>query len=140
MKTKKVNQYICEFCGKRNYAAWAMKRHEKYCTMNPNRECRMCALIGELPESIEKLKSVLPEMKTVENSWGCIDILNEDEIREAVKKLRNKADNCPACVLATIRQKGIYVNVTGFDYKKEIAGFWADYNAEQLKSERYDCY
>ena len=53
MQVVQVNKYICDYCGKKQYASWAMKKHEKHCTMNPNRECRMCDLMGELQEPIE---------------------------------------------------------------------------------------
>ena len=136
MQVKKVNQYICDYCGKRQYAAGAMRKHEKHCTMNPDRECRMCVLVSGAYADLSKMMELLPEMKTQDDNYGGVIVLNEDEIQEAMKKVREECENCPACILAAIRQKGIFVNVTGFDYKKEVASFWGDYN----DSQKPECY
>ncbi len=42
MKTKLKNVYYCDFCKKHSLASWAMKEHEKHCTLNPDRICRVC--------------------------------------------------------------------------------------------------
>ena len=39
------------------------------------------------------------------------------------------------CVFAAIRQKGIYVSVSGFDYNKESATFWGNYNENKLQDD-----
>ena len=40
VKTKKV--FYCEFCKKKSLATHSMLKHEKHCTLNPKRECRLC--------------------------------------------------------------------------------------------------
>ena len=46
-----------------------------------------------------------------------------------LQKLRDITNNCPACILAALRQKGICVPlVEGFDFKGECASVWADIN------------
>ena len=138
MKTRKVTQYICEFCNKRNYQKAAMASHEKYCTMNPERGCRMCDKIGELSEPIpmKELLKILPEpedrKQVLQNLIVGYDssITNLEEIDKAILKLNEKVAGCTACTLAAIRQKGIPVPATSFDYKKETESFWEDYNDE----------
>jgi len=101
MTKKKVWQYKCGYCGKKNYAAGHMKRHEERCTMNPHRFCGMC---GCHPD-IDILITALGEGKTDAD----------------VDRLRGSADRCPLCMLAAIRQSGLQDPViTGVD---ETFGF-----------------
>jgi hypothetical protein len=120
MKVKTVKQYKCDFCGKKNYQAGAMKSHEKHCTMNPERSCRMCDKTGGHGFDVSELLAMLPSPAE--------SIANINEINEAIKKLQVKVEHCPACVLAAIRQKKIPVGATSFNFKKELDNFWADYN------------
>lgn len=42
MLLKKV--YYCDFCKKKGMSAASMSKHEKHCTLNSNRQCRLCIL------------------------------------------------------------------------------------------------
>jgi hypothetical protein len=97
-----------------------MKNHEKNCTANPDRGCGMCKHIGEDP---------MP-MSDLIKSLGIGDAAG-------MKELRELCCNCPACILATIRQSGIMDTSTreieneqgswtSFNYKDEHESFWAD--------------
>ena len=44
MKTLLKKVYYCDFCKKKGMSASAMSVHEKHCTLNPNRQCRLCIL------------------------------------------------------------------------------------------------
>jgi hypothetical protein len=143
MIIKRCNRYYCEFCGKSGGAAWAMKKHEKYCTLNPNRRCRMCELIKqkqsdyvEIIAHIQKTQSgishLCPLGTTPENDAKWEGLL--DYVRE-------KTDNCPACILAAYRQAGVFMaTVTNFDYKKECQEFFAEYNDNQYDECRDSSY
>lgn len=126
---KKVNQYECDFCGKKNYSKGAMNKHEKHCTCNPNRECRMCVeLNGGTTTDLIDLKSLVTE----EIKECCIDICEllfpiEDyeekypkfkKVIEIAEKIFEQSGQCPMCTLATLRQTGIPVHESIFDYKK----------------------
>ena len=131
MKAKKVNQYECDFCGKKKYAAAAMKKHEKHCTMNPERECRMCARVDH-KNDLKKLIAMLPkdEVANDEPIFGFHNehVSNGAEILEAFEKMKEEANNCPACILAVIRQlrSGVFFD---FDYQKSVKEFWAEENS-----------
>ena len=125
MKTKLVTQYKCDFCSKKNYQAGAMRAHEKHCTKNPERSCRMCDKAGGHGFDMSELLAMLPS-PIEQDDYGTI--VNIDEINEAIDSLRDKVEGCPACVMATIRQKGIPVPATNFDFKKELESFWSCYN------------
>ena len=136
MNKKKVWQYKCDFCGKKNYSAGHMKSHEKHCTMNPDRECRMCKLSeapnNDLAELIRYMKdpeyAILPE--DASNGSTHETLKNKEELESYLEGLWEKANFCPACVLAVLRQKKIHPNDIGFDWKKEVAHFWEDHNCE----------
>jgi hypothetical protein len=138
MKVKKVNQYQCDFCGKKNYSAGHMKSHEKHCTMNPERACRMCAVVGVSPSPMTELLAMLPEPEWHPDDLGFETFVNIKEINEAIDALQEKVRDCPACTLAAIRQKGILVPITKFDYTSATKGFWNDFNdAQAEEDERY---
>lgn len=90
MTRKPTWRYKCDHCGKTGYSAGHMARHERGCTLNPERVCGMCkwslvtqAQMGELIAALGK----------------------GDEA--GVRALRDVANNCPACMLAAIRCSGI---------------------------------
>ena len=135
MITKKVKRFYCEHpgCKKSGGAAWSMRYHEARCTANPNRACSMCELCGyDVWESLDALKAVLPDG----HEWGRANSGSRDKGNErrmaieGLNKLR-KMTNCPACILAAIRQRGIASscyrddslsgedNDEGFDWKTE---------------------
>jgi hypothetical protein len=57
-----------------------------------------------------------------------------DEILDAKIKELHKKTNCPACILAVLRQKGIPITATNFDFTKECKSWWIDVN---LKNDRW---
>jgi len=132
MITKKVNRYYCEFCKKANCSAPSISRHEKSCTLNPNRICRMC-LICDLEQSkMSDLMKILPKPVIIDDNLGFQTIVNIKEIEEGMEKLREVTENCPACILATIRQIGIPVPaIQSFSFTEECKSFWADFNQAQ---------
>lgn len=83
MTRKPAWRYKCDFCGKTGYSAGHMRKHEKHCTANDNRECRVCKLM----EGEQK-----PMADLVAAAWSGIDALEK------------AADECPACMLAAIRR------------------------------------
>lgn len=90
MKTKMRPRYYCDHCGKGNGSPSYMRRHESGCTLNPKRVCGMChdGRIGPTKTPAELLA-----------------ILNAD----GFAALREAVGDCPACILATLRQLPDYV-------------------------------
>lgn len=136
MKTKKVNRYYCEYCKKSGCVARWIKKHEERCTLNPNRYCGYCHL-RDLPQpDLKELLAILPD-PTDYKTWD--DYTGEPQgfnaclgtaVGEAMPKLRNAAENCPACIMAALRQKEIPVPIaTDFDFKKECQEIWDEFNA-----------
>jgi len=138
MRKKRVWRYYCDFCKKAGCSSYHMKRHERRCTMNPNRVCGMCEIVGEAQPDLSELIKLLPNPKEYEGTWSMdgdewISYSGLDEaVAAALPALRDAANNCPACILAAIRQAGIPVLVAiGFDVKAEWQKFWDAYNESQ---------
>lgn len=135
MKVKKVNRYYCDFCKKSGCNKCAMEKHERHCTMNPNRRCRMCDAQAESPESMDVLLSILPDPKKYNLDPDDFTEGNRlrDDVVAALPALRDKTLNCPACILAAIRQRGIPIYmVDGFDFKAECEAFFDRIHRESV--------
>ena len=145
MRQKKVWRYYCDFCKKAGCNKYWIVKHESRCTKNPNRTCGYCAL-RELPQP--EMASLLVMLPNPENHQKCdgfgftgLDATFGTAIREALPKLREATENCPACIMAALRQKGIPVPMAeGFNFKKECESIWSDFNAAQRESDEREAY
>lgn len=132
MNRKRVWRYYCDFCGRGGCAARHIAKHERGCTANPNRICGICEAAGDVVQQpMSELVAILMEKIPVD---------------EQMKKLRGATENCPACILAAIRQAGLqgwHEDENGvdpgpqynFDFKKELAAYWAEINAARYEQE-----
>ena len=106
-------RYYCDFCKKSGAAGWAMAQHEKHCTRNPRRVCRMCVIGGKPQQSLAEVIAVL--------RMG------------GLEAARERVHRCPACVLAAILQdrngSAMSVDVYNFDFKAESRAFFNEANA-----------
>ena len=144
MKVRMRKQYYCEFCKKNGGHAGIIRKHEERCTNNPERECGICDMLGNIQTPVKDLLKLIPDPIQRTKKGKFDDIFggeeydwivteNKKEISESLKVLREKTNNCPACILAAIRQK----NICGpesffedFDFKKELGAMWHKYNQE----------
>lgn len=111
MRKRQVWRYYCDFCSKGRCTAKSIADHEPYCTKNPERKCRMCILWGESKqEPIPVLKAAL-------------DI--------SLDELLKVAHNCPACVLAAIRQSDATSDQYEWSYSEACERFWRELKVEQ---------
>jgi hypothetical protein len=88
------------------------------------------ALVALLPDSTDFWK----EQKDRENMWDYCPA--EDALKEAaigaLPALRQAAGDCPACIMAALRQAKIPVPmVDGFSFKKEMEEIWSCINEAQ---------
>lgn len=51
-KIKTFQRYHCDFC-KKTGTAWVIRRHERICYLNPNRDCDTCDSTGVIEEHFE---------------------------------------------------------------------------------------
>lgn len=141
MKAKLKWRYYCEYCKKSGGSSYHIEHHEKHCTMNPNRICGMCGRFGNVDELIATLPSAeqCRETRTfgeiLESNESCTEIA----INKIMPQLREVTNNCPACILATLRQaKTILPDIcipaiSSFNFTEECKKWWGDRNEE-----RYD--
>lgn len=136
MKRKQVWRYYCDYCKKSSGSGSAMDIHEKHCTMNPGRDCRMCAAAERAYG--DPSQHPTPELVAALGDGG----------KAGMAALRDLASNCPACILAAIRQSELREKDDwhrgddeggwwSFDFKKEAESFWADYNKERQGNESW---
>lgn len=136
MKRKQVWRYYCDFCKKANCSSFSISKHERGCTANPDRKCRVCPIIASgygddlLPLSLPELISMLSEVGEDE-SRAMLDEGNGCGTRawKLLARLRNASHGCPACILAAIRQSPASIsNYLAFDFKAEMKAFWEEHN------------
>jgi len=141
MKIIKKNRYYCEYCKKSGGAAGAIKKHEKRCTLNPNRHCGYCDLLENPQPNLKEFIAILPnpDEYKVEEYEGFYFRGLEEAVDAVLPKLREACNECPACIMAALRQKGIPVPVAkNFDFEKECQSIWGEFNSskreEQMRS------
>jgi hypothetical protein len=135
MRTKKVNRYWCDFCNKAGLQSRAIVKHEAHCTLNPARDCRVCGLMGgSVKVGVERmagLVAILPGYVEYNgDGWGnptAEYVAFCKALPEAIPALRAATNNCPACIMAALRQAKIPVPMVGeFDFKAEMQTVLAD--------------
>lgn len=132
MKKRQVWRYACEFCKKSGCSAHHIATHERSCTANPQRICEMHKHCEEPQRPIVELIAAL---RSHEQEDGL-------DYTRGLADLRTLASDCPACILAAIRQSVVQKQTNpgsefgenvrvDFDFKKELAEFWRDVNDSQ---------
>lgn len=135
MRTKMVKRHWCDFCNKAMFQAHAMDRHEKHCTLNPQRECRVCKALedgqdsGFNPVPLAQLVAMLPAMPCMFPN-GLEHGEYFAKLESAIKDVRAASGNCPACIMAALRQAKIPVPlvVEWFDFTAEMKEIWRNVN------------
>jgi hypothetical protein len=85
MRTAMRPRYYCDHCNKGNGSPSAMRRHERGCTLNPQRVCGMCAKLAADggPEPAPPREELLRLLDG-----------------EGFKAMCAAANDCPACILS----------------------------------------
>jgi len=135
MRSKQVTRYWCDFCNKAGLSKHAMANHEKRCTKNIDRECRVCVFVNgggnSDRERMQKLIDLLPE--PIEHNYDNPSkwVAYQSELAIAMVSVRLHADNCPACILAALRQKGVdRFEVADFSFDEEMKAVFKMVNEE----------
>lgn len=122
-------RYYCDHCKKGGGTKFHMAKHERGCTLNPDRQCGVCEKIGLSAAPLSELIAFVTSVAathidtTPDVQYASID-------SAALKTLRERADNCPTCILAALRQAEAFADPGDFDFKKELKSIWADYDGE----------
>ena len=130
MKTKMRPRYYCDHCNKGNGSPSAMRRHERGCTLNPQRICGMCSFAAREggPEPAPPLHLLVEALDA-----------------EGFKAMCELANDCPACILSVLRTKNGFDPETGpyvagpedgresWGYQKAKAEWWSNWNSAQAE-------
>lgn len=134
MRERTVKRYYCDFCKKAGLSKFYMQRHEDHCTMNPNRGCRMCVFVnGGNGTPIAEMLALLPDPITTSSLCELDSEYQKfaETVNASLAPIRLITDNCPACIMAAYRQKGIPIPMLNeFDFKKESAEVFSHHNQE----------
>ena len=105
-----------------------MERHENHCTMNPNRDCDMCGYADSSSIDLRALSRMVKGRVIVSNTEQSFESYSIDGSETDVINEIRKATDCPACILAVIRQSEYPFMFGSFDYKKEREELWKNHN------------
>ena len=129
MRKVKRWRYYCDFCKKAGGSGGHIATHEKHCTKNPDRDCRLECDTIDLPDLIEKYRK---QLITKVDSLGFVDVVEMPDIKD----IKNDTGNCPNCTLTILRCADLISSYRGnFDYKKELEGWWAEVNESERESD-----
>ena len=102
----------CEHCGKKCYTKTNGAKHERGCTMNPNRPWGLCGWCGD--SNYGAGTRVSPPLAKAEIP---IDLhFSPEAFPECLKRVTEHYEGCPACILAEIRQAGMTSTECNFDF------------------------
>ncbi len=110
--------------------------------MNPNRECGVCKMVVDGRDSdfeqkpLSELVAMLPVPVPVPGEFGGLDFQKgfEDSVNAAIPALRKAAGNCPACMMAALRQAKIPVPIArDFNFTEEMKSIWSDINSARAE-------
>ena len=80
-------------------------------------------------KSLTELMELLPNPVPTEGTFNGFQEGFEQELKAAIPKLREAAGECPACMMAALRQKKIPVPMAeDFSFTEMMKEIWADIN------------
>lgn len=121
MEVRKINVYYCDFCGAHRLSKRGIEFHEKHCTKNANRECRLCFDYDSQPDYHELVAEV---RETPHES------LMHSDTRDAMwDYLKAACNDCPGCIMTVLRLSGRHdIRPDGWDWdaecKKRVGEQW----------------
>lgn len=92
----------------------------------------MCAMFDLEQPAIKDLLKILPNQKKFcYEQDGTKQYFSTFwvQVEKAMPALREKTNNCPACIMAALRQKGIPVPIAeSFNFTEECSIWWSIFN------------
>lgn len=136
MITKNIKMHYCEFCGKKRMRSNAMAQHERHCTANINRQCRMCegktnykAIIKNISR---KHRDDLVVKRGEHGDYYSMDAQN------IVQEIKEMCRDCPACTLTVIRHIGNPALYANYEYRNHSDEWFDRKQKEEAKRDEYD--
>ena len=133
MKSRHVWVHVCDYCGKKLYRKPSMEKHEKTCTLNPQRVCGICRIAENVQPKMSDLLAVAGIPADYIGEDTDIEEWNVEKLNTMIPKLKEVAGYCPACVLAALRQAGLPAPLaTEFDFKSMLKEIWDGVNDSKM--------
>lgn len=135
MIIKKRSVYYCGFCKKHTLTKNSMESHEKHCTANPDRQCRMCLEDSGITMDGDERRKLAGQLK------GMILRNREEPVEPApLEWLQKQVDDCPACILTVVRLADMDTgSLTNWDdswnYKEETVRRMKELNEERAEQD-----
>lgn len=148
---KRVLKYVyyCDHCNKRSLSGGHISTHEKHCTANPERECRICGRkgISDIVEAFKTRFSLIqnypqlagPVKESPEFTFddfemafvGLPDGVDHSDSHRVVwngepvkfEEVEDTTEGCPCCILAVLRQTGFnrhYFHFPKYDFQADL--------------------
>jgi len=95
---------------------------------------------------MKKLLALLPDIKDyekIEEQFGFTTRIYTgfgEVMAKGLIELSDAVNGCPMCTLAAIRQKGIPMELSGFDYKEELNKCWSEINEQEQEADQWATY
>ena len=140
MRKIKRWRYYCDFCNKAGGSAGYMKRHEESCTMNPDRKCQMCGYADSMWPDLDELKKIITNsVRTIGRGHYTSNEFIAPETEKSVMDRLSFKTECPACLLAAMRQTDTTYLFQDFDFKSMREEIWKEHNEKAVR-ESYGYY
>ena len=149
MKAIKRWKYYCDFCKKSGGNKGVIVAHERSCTNNPNRVCKMCEVIGDpqpdLPEMIRIVQDAVASHTTYHESSPLTGLEFMKIYRWVDNREKEVLDNlweitdCHVCILAALSQSGYPFLFESFKFKEINDEFWAQENMDEELALYHSC-
>lgn len=122
MKTVLKKVYYCDSCKKRYLSVGRMNKHERGCTLNPERICGLCK-----NKTKDLIESKLSGRKLFFKDGQILKtpFINKELTEDEFKTIYEALGKCPYCTLAYLRLNGLRAYDL-FDWKKDVQDWFAD--------------
>ena len=138
MRQAKRWRYYCDFCKKSGGRKDCIVKHERGCTARPDRTCGLCEHCGEVQPELSSLTGFidtyckdLPRYEIEDhNPHREMLSVSGDKLDPMVEGLGKLANECPACMLAALRQAETET-YSNFKFKERLDAWWAEENANR---------
>jgi len=141
MKVINKKVYYCDFCKKHGLSGGAMSGHEKHCTLNRKRECRICNRTAvSFKETIKAIKKEYKKLITFKGKDGCspdgILGTHTKNYKEKMDAIMDEWEECPMCFFTALRLSGNdWKKYYHFSLEEKVEEYWkAKYEEEERQA------
>ena len=152
MRKEKKWMFYCDFCKKKGMSGSHISIHEKHCTANPDRDCRLCGRTGfrmykraGIREIIDKYRKYFYTRKIKpRHPFDADDVQVVYRKKFTLQEIMDEVDECPNCIFTIIRCLGLnryyFKKKFDYDYKEALKDWWGGVNEEAHRQDERETY